>query len=68
MERAAAVAYGWGSGAAAASFVVKDRINDMEARPYVITQLENKIMVDYASALKYEKKLDRNLKGLSSYY
>lgn len=63
-----AVGYGWGDGSSVMGLTTTERIGQIEGKPFVMPQLDDKIMVEYAKVLKYEKKLDRNLKGLSSFY
>ncbi|HRY77332.1 MAG TPA: hypothetical protein P5154_01040 [Candidatus Izemoplasmatales bacterium] len=63
-----AVGYGWGDGSAVMGLTTTPAIGSVENRPVVIPLLENKEMLPYAKVLKYEKKIDRNTKGLSSYY
>jgi len=63
-----AVGYGWGDGAAVMGLTTTARIGSVENRPVVLPLLENKELLPYAKVLKYEKKIDRNTKGLSSYY
>lgn len=63
-----AVGYGWGDGSAVMGLSTTSRIGSVENRPVVMPLLENKEMLPYAKVLKYEKKIDRNSKGLSSYY
>lgn len=63
-----AVGYGWGDGSAVMGLVTTPLIGQVQNRPVVMPLIDNKEIVDYAKSLKYEKKLDRNMKGLSTYY
>jgi len=67
-EKILVCAYGWGDGSGIMSLTSTQLLGNVANRPVVMPQIDNKEMVEYAKALKYEKKLDRNLKGLSSYY
>jgi len=62
------VGYGWGDGSAVMGLTTTDRIKAIPDRPVVMPLLENKELIDYGKALKYEKKIDRAQKGFSSYY
>lgn len=62
------VGYGWGDGSAVMGLSTTALIGAVLNRPVVMPLLEQKEMIDYGKALKYEKKLDRAQKGFSSYY
>ncbi|MEK7310214.1 MAG: hydroxymethylglutaryl-CoA synthase [Planctomycetota bacterium] len=67
-ERILNLSYGWGSGSDALSFVTT---KDIEARrpqkDLVMSQVEDKIMLDYALASKYEYKYIRSPMMLTNY-
>ncbi len=68
-ERIGVIDYGAGAGCDAWSLVCAGAIS--ERRPHsglVIEQLDDKIMVDYATMLKYEKKLIQSPHRLSNFY
>ncbi len=68
-ERIGVIDYGSGAGCDAWSLITTDRI--AECRPtsgMVMELLDNKIMVDYATMLKFEHKMLRSPNQLSNYY
>ena len=68
-ERIGVIDYGGGAGCDAWSLVCTEAIN--ERRPesgLVVQQLDDKIMVDYATMLKYEQKLIQSPHRLSNFY
>lgn len=68
-ERIGVIDYGGGAGCDAWSLVCSQAID--ERRPVsglVIQQLDDKIMVDYATMLKYEQKLIQSPHRLSNFY
>jgi hydroxymethylglutaryl-CoA synthase len=68
-ERIGVIDYGAGAGCDAWSLVCTEAIN--ERRPesgLVVQQLDDKIMVDYATMLKYEQKLLQSPHRLSNFY
>ncbi len=67
-KKVLACGYGWGDGSAIMGLTTTASLGEVSDRPVVMPLLENKEMIPYAKVLKYEKKLDRNSKGLSSYY
>lgn len=60
--------YGWGDGSAIMGLTTTSLIGNVPSRPVVMPLIENKEIIPYAKVLKYEKKIDRNSKGLSSFY
>lgn len=52
------VSYGWGAGSDAFVLTVKEENNRRKPRIKVNDLLQERIVVDYATALKYERKLD----------
>jgi 3-hydroxy-3-methylglutaryl CoA synthase len=67
-KKVLACCYGWGDGSAIMGLTTSDLVGGIPNRPVVMPLIENKEMIPYAKVLKYEKKIDRNSKGLSSYY
>ncbi len=68
-ERIGVIDYGAGAGCDAWSLIVTEAVN--ERRPQsglVIQQLEDKIMVDYATMSKYEQKYIQSPHRLSNFY
>ncbi|MCK7486303.1 MAG: hypothetical protein MZU97_12690 [Bacillus subtilis] len=66
--RVRVVGYGWGDGSSVMGLSTTSLIGSVPNRPVVMPLLEQKEMIDYGKALKYEKKIDRAQKGFSSYY
>lgn len=68
-ERIGVIDYGAGAGCDAWSLVCTEIINDCRPQSgLVIEQLEDKIMVDYATMIKYEQKLLQSPHRLSNFY
>jgi 3-hydroxy-3-methylglutaryl CoA synthase len=68
-ERIGVIDFGSGAGCDAWSLVVTENIETRRpSRGLVIEQLEDKIMVDYATMLKYEQKMIQSPHRLSNFY
>lgn len=68
-ERVGAIDYGSGAGCDVWSLVTTDLLAERRPeRQTVMELLEDKVMVDYATALKYEHKLLRSPNQLSNFY